>query len=159
MPLSSQFDLTHNASPDQSIDGVTIQSGFRQDRNAILSDIRRRAQPDFPNLFVMLGPNSEPAHGGSVIFQSECQSRYISACLVEMIEQGIAAIDVRKDAHDQYIRKVDAEHEQLIWSHPGMTTYYRNSQGRVFSAMPWRFVDYWAMTHDPDLSQYRQTRA
>jgi len=47
----------------------------------------------------------------------------------------------------------------LIWSHPGMTTYYRNSQGRVFSAMPWRFVDYWTMTHDPDLSQYRQTKA
>jgi hypothetical protein len=31
-----------------------------------------------------------------------------------------------------------------------MTTYYRNGQAG-FSAMPWRFVDYWAMTHDPDL--------
>ncbi|WP_454626114.1 flavin-containing monooxygenase [Bradyrhizobium cenepequi] len=114
--------------------------------------------PNFPNLFLMLGPNSGPAHGGSVIFQSECQSRYISACLVEMIEKGIAVIDVSQDAHDQYVRKVDIEHEQLIWTHPGMTTYYRNSRGRVFSAMPWRFVDYWAMTHDPDLSQYRQTK-
>jgi 4-hydroxyacetophenone monooxygenase len=115
--------------------------------------------PDFPNLFVMLGPNSGPAHGGSVIFQSECQSRYISACLVEMIERGIAAIDVKQEAHDTYIREVDAEHEQLIWTHPGMSTYYRNQQGRVFSAMPWRFVDYWQMTHDPDFSQYRQTKA
>lgn len=115
--------------------------------------------PDFPNFFLMLGPNSGPAHGGSVIFQSECQSRYITACLVDMIEHGIAAIDVSQDAHDQYVSKVDAEHEQLIWTHPGMTTYYRNKQGRVFSAMPWRFVDYWAMTHDPDFSQYRQTRA
>lgn len=95
--------------------------------------------PDFPNLFLMLGPNSGPAHGGSVIFQSECQSRYISACLVEMIENDIAAIDVHPAAHDAYIREVDAEHEQLIWTHPGMTTYYRNSRGRVFSAMPWRF--------------------
>ncbi|WP_407169324.1 NAD(P)-binding domain-containing protein [Bradyrhizobium sp. ORS 111] len=115
--------------------------------------------PSFPNLFLMLGPNSGPAHGGSVIFQSECQSRYISACLVEMIENDIAAIDVHPDAHDQYVRKVDAEHEQLIWTHPGMTTYYRNSQGRVFSAMPWRFVDYWKMTHDPDFTRYRQTKA
>jgi 4-hydroxyacetophenone monooxygenase len=40
-----------------------------------------------------------------------------------------------------------------------MTTYYRNKQGRVFSAMPWRFVDYWRMTHDADLSQYRLTKA
>jgi 4-hydroxyacetophenone monooxygenase len=115
--------------------------------------------PDFPNLFVMLGPNSGPAHGGSVIFQSECQSRYITSCLVEMIEHGLAAIDVRPEAHDEYVRKVDAEHEQMIWTHPGMTTYYRNSQGRVFSAMPWRFVDYWQMTHDVDLADYKQTKA
>jgi 4-hydroxyacetophenone monooxygenase len=115
--------------------------------------------PEFPNFFCMLGPNSGPAHGGSVIFQSECQSRYITACLVEMIEKGIAAIDVRQEVHDRYVREVDAEHGQMIWTHPGMTTYYRNRRGRVFSAMPWRFVDYWAMTHDPDFSQYHQTRA
>lgn len=115
--------------------------------------------PDFPNFFCMLGPNSGPAHGGSVIFQSECQSRYITACLVDMIEHGVAAIDVRQEVHDRYVREVDREHEQMIWTHPGMTTYYRNSRGRVFSAMPWRFVDYWRMTHDPDLSLYRQTPA
>ncbi|MCP3467843.1 NAD(P)/FAD-dependent oxidoreductase [Bradyrhizobium sp. CCGUVB23] len=115
--------------------------------------------PGFPNFFCMLGPNSGPAHGGSVIFQSECQSRYISACLVEMMENSVAAIDVRQDVHDDYIRKVDAEHEAMIWTHPGMTTYYRNTSGRVFSAMPWRFVDYWRMTHDPDLGDYRLTKA
>jgi 4-hydroxyacetophenone monooxygenase len=76
-----------------------------------------------------------------------------------MIENGIAAIDVRKDVHDDYVRKVDAEHEAMIWTHPGMTTYYRNTSGRVFSAMPWRFVDYWAMTHDPDLGEYHQSKA
>jgi 4-hydroxyacetophenone monooxygenase len=115
--------------------------------------------PDFPNFFCMLGPNSGPAHGGSVIFQSECQSRYISACLADMIEHDVTAIDVRPEVLDDYIRKVDAEHEGMIWTHPGMSTYYRNSSGRVFSAMPWRFVDYWRMTHDPDLGQYRLTKA
>ncbi|TPQ37725.1 NAD(P)/FAD-dependent oxidoreductase [Bradyrhizobium guangdongense] len=115
--------------------------------------------PDFPNFFCMLGPNSGPAHGGSVIFQSECQARYISACLVDMIEQDIAAIDVRPDVLDDYVRKVDVEHEAMIWTHKGMTTYYRNKKGRVFSAMPWRFVDYWRMTHDPDFGQYRLTKA
>lgn len=116
--------------------------------------------PGFPNFFCMLGPNTGPAHGGSVIFQSECQSRYISACLVEMIERGISAIDVRQKAHDDYIQKVDTEHEAMIWTHPGMTTYYRNKSGRVFSTMPWSFVDYWRMTHDPQLDDdYRQSFA
>jgi 4-hydroxyacetophenone monooxygenase len=115
--------------------------------------------PGFPNFFCMLGPSSGPAHGGSVIFQSECQSRYISVCLVEMMENSVAAIDVHQDVHDDYIRKVDAEHQAMIWTHPGMTTYYRNPSGRVFSAMPWRFVDYWRMTHDPNLGDYRLTKA
>lgn len=115
--------------------------------------------PGFPNFFNMLGPNTGPAHGGSVIFQAECQARYISACLVDMIEQGIAAIDVDAGVLDAYVRKVDAEHEQMIWTHPGVTTYYRNRHGRVISAMPWRFVDYWAMTHDPDFTDYTTTPA
>ena len=113
--------------------------------------------PDFPNFFNMLGPNTGPAHGGSVIFQAECQARYISACLVEMIERKILAIDVQREVLDAYVRKVDHEHEQMIWTHPGMTTYYRNRHGRVFSAMPWRFVDYWEMTHDPDFRDYHLT--
>jgi len=47
MPVSSQFGLTYGAGLDQSIDGVTIESGFDQDLDAILSDIRRRAQTVF----------------------------------------------------------------------------------------------------------------
>ena len=69
------------------------------------------------------------------------------------------ADDELSAALDDYVARVDREHEQMIWTHPGMSTYYRNRHGRVFSAMPWRFVDYWAMTHDPDFSQYRLTPA
>jgi 4-hydroxyacetophenone monooxygenase len=164
---------------ERPFDVIVIATGFKVTEMAARLDITGRGSvnlrdkwvgdnptaylgltvPDFPNLFCMLGPNSGPAHGGSVIFQSECQSRYISACLVEMIERGIAAIDVQQEVHDDYVRKVDAEHETMIWTHPGMTTYYRNKSGRVFSAMPWRFVDYWAMTHDADLERYRLTEA
>lgn len=110
--------------------------------------------PGFPNFFCMQGPNSGLGHGGSAISQSECQSRYITGCLVRMMEQGIAAIEVRQEQHDDYVRRVDEHHERMIWTHPGMSTYYRNRHGRVVSVMPWRLVDYWAQTHDPDLSDY-----
>jgi 4-hydroxyacetophenone monooxygenase len=156
--ISTGFKVTEMAARLNIIgrDGKNLKQAWINDNPTAYLGL---TVPDFPNLFVMLGPNSGPAHGGSVIFQSECQSRYITSCLVEMIEHGLAAIDVKPDAHDAYVRKVDAEHEQMIWTHPGMTTYYRNSQGRVFSAMPWRFVDYWQMTHDVDLRDYRQTKA
>ena len=113
--------------------------------------------PGFPNFFCMLGPGSAPAHGGSVVFQAECQTRYITSCLVQMAERSAAAVEIRRDVCDDYLRRFDAEHETLIWSHPGMSTYYRNRHGRVFSVMPWRFVDYWNLTHDADLAEFTVT--
>ncbi|MFR9804373.1 hypothetical protein ACL02T_19095 [Pseudonocardia sp. RS010] len=43
----------------------------------------------------------------------------------------------------------------MIWTHPGMRNWYRNAAGRVVSALPWRIVDYWRMTREPDLREYR----
>lgn len=112
----------------------------------------------FPNLFMMSGPNTFLAHGGSLIFMGECQARYISSAIVQMSAQGISSIDVDTAVMDEYNAKVDAEHEQLIWTHPGMTTWYRNKYGRITVVLPWRLVDYWSMSHDPDLSAYHVTR-
>lgn len=135
------------------LDGKTLAQAWADDNPTAHLGL---CVPGFPNLFTMLGPNSGPAHGGSVIFQAESQTRYIAAMLVAMVEKEIPALAVRKDVHDDYVARVDEAHEQLIWTHPGFSTYYRNSNGRVFSVMPWRFVDYWEMTHDPELGQFVQ---
>jgi 4-hydroxyacetophenone monooxygenase len=115
--------------------------------------------PDYPNLFVLTGPNTGLAHGGSLIFVSECQVRYVTAMLREMLEQGLSEVEVRRPVHDRYNDRVDAEHAELVWTHPGMRNWYRNDRGRVFSPMPWRLVDYWKMTHQPDLADYEARRA
>lgn len=110
--------------------------------------------PGFPNFFCMYGPNTNMGHGGSVIFLAECQSRYIAACIVEMVERGIEAMECRPEARDAWVRRVDAAHQELVWTHPGMSTYYRNRHGRVVSPSPFRLVDTWAMTHRPDLGDF-----
>jgi 4-hydroxyacetophenone monooxygenase len=103
---------------------------------------------------VTTGPNTGLAHGGSAIFVSELQVRYVCAMLREMIEGGLASVEVKKPVHDDYNQRVDAEHAELVWAHPGMRNWYRNAQGRVFAVMPWRLVDYWRMTQQPDLSEF-----
>jgi len=115
--------------------------------------------PDYPNLFVLTGPNTGLAHGGSLILVSECQVRYVTALLREMLETGLAAVEVRRPVHDDYNARVDAEHAELVWTHPGMRNWYRNDRGRVFSPMPWRLVDYWRMTRQPDLADYEVHRS
>lgn len=114
--------------------------------------------PDYPNMFMLVGPNTFVAHGGSIIFQAECAMRYVSDCLVSMVQEQISSVEVRSDVHDEYNNRVDAEHDELVWAHPGLHSWYRNAQGRVFSPMPWRFVDYWKMTHDFTQSEYEVTR-
>jgi 4-hydroxyacetophenone monooxygenase len=110
--------------------------------------------PDYPNMFMLVGPNTFVAHGGSIIFQAECAMRYISDCLVSMVEQSITSVEVLTAVHDEYNERIDDEHNELVWAHPGLHSWYRNAQGRVFSPMPWRFVDYWKMTHDFAESEY-----
>ena len=111
--------------------------------------------PGFPNLFCMYGPNTNLGHGGSIIIHAECQARYIADAVVKMAERDVAALDCRPEALESWVRRVDDAHERMIWTHPGMTTWYRNAAGRVVSTSPFRLVDYWAMTHHVDLSDYR----
>jgi len=113
--------------------------------------------PDYPNMFVLVGPNTFVAHGGSIIYQAECEMRYVTDCIRHMVENGISSVEVKQDVHDEYNKRVDAEHDQLVWSHSGLHSWYRNSKGRVFSPMPWRFVDYWQMTHAFNESEYTVT--
>jgi 4-hydroxyacetophenone monooxygenase len=107
--------------------------------------------PGYPNLFLMYGPNTNSGAGGSYIFIAECQIRYIAALLTTMSVRQLGAIECRPEVCERWIELVDREHESMIWTHPGMSTYYRNARGRVVVNMPWRIVDYWTMTHDPDL--------
>jgi len=110
--------------------------------------------PRFPNLFVMYGPNTNMGHGGSVMWLAETQARYICGCLVAMAERGVAAIEVREEQRTEYTREIDELHAQLVWTHPGMTTYYRNRHGKVRSPMPFRLVDYWARTREASLDDF-----
>jgi 4-hydroxyacetophenone monooxygenase len=110
--------------------------------------------PDFPNLFCVYGPNSQTGHGGSIMFITECQMHYITHLLLQMLSKDIGAVEVRQDVHDAYNDRVDSAHAQMVWTHPGMSTYYRNSRGRVVVNNPFRVVDYWHMTRVAHLDEY-----
>ena len=114
--------------------------------------------PRFPNLFIMYGPNTNMGHGGSVMWLAETQARYICACLVAMAERGVAAIECPEALRADYTREIDELHAQLVWTHPGMTTYYRNRHGKVRSPMPFRLVDYWTRTRSARLDDFLLTQ-
>lgn len=115
--------------------------------------------PHFPNMFILYGPNTNGGHGGSAVFNSECQVRYTMLALRELIEREAAALDVREEPFEEYNAKVDAEHAQLVWSHPGVNNWYRNAAGRVVTNSPWRLCHYRNLTAEFDPGDYAFTPA
>jgi 4-hydroxyacetophenone monooxygenase len=110
--------------------------------------------PGFPNFFILTGPNTALAHGGSIVFHTECQVRYVLEAVREMIEGGRRTVEVREDVHDAYNVLVDEKCRQMVWSHPGVTSWYKNKAGRITVTSPWRLVDYWAMTREFAADEY-----
>ena len=115
--------------------------------------------PAYPNLFMLYGPNTNLAHGGSIIFHSECQVRYIMQALRLMIEQGVESLEVRPEVHDAYNQRLDEKARGMVWTHPGVTSWYKNSRNRLTVTSPWRLLDYWGMTREFDPGQFVAHRA
>ena len=111
--------------------------------------------PDFPNLYIMYGPNTNLAHGGSIYFHGECQIRYILGCIKMMIEHKTPALNCKSEVCEEYNNKLDAEHRKMVWSNELVDSWYRNSRGRVVNVSPWRLVDYWNMTNKPNINDFR----
>ncbi len=111
--------------------------------------------PGFPNLFCMYGPGTNLAHGGSLIFHSECQMRYITGCLDVLMSSGQQAMEPRQDVHDEYYERVQRELSTLVWAQPSIKhSHFKNPEGKIHSLSPWPLVDYWTWTRQPDLTDY-----
>lgn len=110
--------------------------------------------PDFPNFFTLYGPNLQPGHGGSLIFVVEMQVNFIMDLLRKMCTKDLGAVECRQDVHDEYNARVDAAHDKMVWTHEGMTTYYRNARGRIVVNSPFRNVDYYEMTREAKLDEF-----
>ena len=156
------------------VDAIVYATGFHASRMLWPMDIRGRdgtslrdlwgddnprahlgiTVPGFPNFFMCYGPNTNLAHGGSAVFHTECQVRYIMLALREMIERDAGTIEVRAESFENYNRKVDEAMRTMVWSHPGVTSWYKNKHGRVIMNSPWRLVDYRNMTAQLDLENY-----
>ncbi|MDX6286692.1 MAG: 4-hydroxyacetophenone monooxygenase [Frankiales bacterium] len=110
--------------------------------------------PGFPNFFCLYGPNTQFGHGGSLITVLERQIQYVMDVIDYMRVARLGAIEVKEEVFTNYNERVDAAHENMVWTHPGMDTYYRNSKGRVVVNNPFKIVDYWHMTRNMDSTEF-----
>lgn len=112
----------------------------------------------FPNLFVLVGPNSVGGLG-SVVFVIESQVRYVAAALRAMDRHRLDAVDVRASVQAAFNERLRAEMAGSVWTDGGCASYYLDSAGRNTALWPdytWRFR---RRTRRFDLGSYVATPA
>jgi 4-hydroxyacetophenone monooxygenase len=110
--------------------------------------------PNFPNFFMLYGPNTNIVVNGSIIFFSECEVQYVLGCLHLLLEEGHRAMDCKPAVHDAYNARIDAANRLRTWGASSVNSWYKNDRGRVAQNWPGNLIEYWQQTLAPNPADY-----
>jgi cation diffusion facilitator CzcD-associated flavoprotein CzcO len=94
----------------------------------------------FPNLFMLLGPNTGLGHS-SMVYMIESQIAYVMGALRAMADHGAERLEVRAEAQAAYNERIDRQMRGTVWS-SGCASWYLDESGRNATLWPdwtWRF--------------------
>ena len=115
-------------------DGRTLEESWDGSPRTYLGT----AAPGFPNLFLLLGPNTGLGHS-SMVYMIESQVEHVVAAIKAMDEHGAETAEVRRDVVDEFNREVDERHEGAVWN-TGCMSWYLDDTGRNATLWPdWTF--------------------
>jgi cation diffusion facilitator CzcD-associated flavoprotein CzcO len=95
----------------------------------------------FPNLFVLLGPNTGLGHN-SVVYMIEAQIEHVMNVLRYMRAKGVNAIEPRAEAQAAFVHEVEQRMKGTVWVEGGCASWYLDGTGRNSTIWPdftWRF--------------------
>jgi 4-hydroxyacetophenone monooxygenase len=122
--------------------GVDLHERWDGDARAYLGIV----VPEFPNLFLFYGPNTNIVINGSIVYFSECEADYLLACLRRLLEAGDRSLECRAEVHDAYNERIDAGNRAMAWGASDVNTWYKNAKGRVAQNWPFSLLEYWQQT-------------
>jgi cation diffusion facilitator CzcD-associated flavoprotein CzcO len=107
-----------------------------------LRALRGTTVPGFPNLFVLLGPNTGLGHT-SVVVMAEAQAGYVARAIEHMDRHGIATVEATEDAHRSWNRMLQTKLVGTVWNAGGCRSWYLDRSGvntTIWPDFSFRFV-------------------
>ncbi|WP_158866343.1 flavin-containing monooxygenase [Leifsonia sp. AG29] len=130
------------------VDGANLAEVWGDEPQAYLGV----SVPEFPNFFVMYGPNSNPAWN-SVLTFLEWQADYITLFAKRWLRQGPAAVSVTRAATERFNRALQRRSSRSVWL-TGCTNWYTTPSGRNTQNWPGLATAYWWLTRRVRWSDY-----
>ncbi|MNF40381.1 4-hydroxyacetophenone monooxygenase [compost metagenome] len=140
---STGYDATDGviSYPVQGRHGTSLSAFWAQYPRAYLGT----SLPDFPNLFIVTGPNTGIGHT-SALFIIESQMNYILDCIRTLKDQGLRSIEVRKEAENAYTQMIHREMQRTVWQSGGCHSWYQSKSGHVIAMFPGFSFSYHQLT-------------
>jgi cation diffusion facilitator CzcD-associated flavoprotein CzcO len=89
----------------------------------------------FPNMFMLVGPNTGLGHN-SIVFMIESQLHYLMSGLRYMEQRGLGVIEVREQVQQRYDEEIQRKLQGTVWESGGCASWYRNEQGKNTTIWP-----------------------
>ena len=110
----------------------------------------------FPNLFLLVGPNTGQGHT-SMVQIIESQVAYVRDALTTMERRGVAALEPLAEAQTAWNDRLAARLRGTVWTTGGCSSWYQDGHGRVTTLWPGSTVRLRRATRRVDLAEYRVT--
>jgi cation diffusion facilitator CzcD-associated flavoprotein CzcO len=158
---------------ERELDTLILGTGFRVHDNPSFARVRGRdgrtlgeawqGSPraylgttiaGFPNLFLLVGPNSAGGYN-SIVFTTEAHVNYAIEAIRVMDRRRLRSVDVRPEAYDAFARETERRLQESVWNAGGCASWYLDENGRNgvwWPGFTWRL---WQRTRRFDASEYR----
>ncbi len=155
------------------VDTIVFGTGFKLTNNSGFSRLRGRdgrllseqwaggemtaylgtTIENFPNMFMLLGPNSVVYT--SQVVTIETQIDYLLAALHAMGATNIDSVEVRADVQQDFVEDTDRRLAGSVWNSGGCSSYYLSPSGRNFTFWPGFNASFRRRMSKFDLADYR----
>jgi cation diffusion facilitator CzcD-associated flavoprotein CzcO len=105
----------------------------------------------YPNMFLLLGPNTGLGHN-SVVFMIEAQVRYALDCM-KWLWAGVGSVEVKADVQRAFNADLHERMKRTVWA-SGCKSWYLNADGTNSTLWPGFTVTYWWKTRAATKSDF-----
>ncbi|WP_169888553.1 flavin-containing monooxygenase [Rhodococcus tukisamuensis] len=113
--------------------------------------------PEFPNFFMMYGPNTNLVVHGNLVFFMECQAAYLVDSIKFLIENKHSAMNLRPEVYAKYRNDIDDANRLRAWGWSGVSSWYKGASGRSPIMWPLSTKEYWEGTREMRPEHYSLT--
>lgn len=132
----------------QGLDGCSLNQAWGQEPKAYLGV----TVANFPNLFLLLGPNTGQGHTSAILF-IEAQVNYALQCIQELSKRQKSSLVVKADAMNRYNEELQKILQASVWA-AGCRSWYKTESGKIIGIYPGFSFQYISRLRRPRFEDY-----